>query len=184
MPRGHTVKVGNDWVDGMLVGRSAAIAEWSMRKEIDDAEFELLCKRLRWRKWQKERWVKLPPEKKAEIYAYRKKWKEENYEQYREVVNKAKCAWRKRKARAYVQSLKKKREKYAREEHQELRERVHTCAECGVQWCYSGLFRLPPRPAKYCRQSCRSRANHKRGKAAGKSWAKRDKASRRDRRKK
>lgn len=43
MPVGHTVKIGNDWLDGFQIGRAAALSEWAIRKEIDDPDFKRLC---------------------------------------------------------------------------------------------------------------------------------------------
>lgn len=54
MPVDHTIKIGEEWVDGFLIGKAAALSEWSLRKEIDDPEFKRLCKRLYKRNWYRK----------------------------------------------------------------------------------------------------------------------------------
>lgn len=61
MPVGHTVKIGNDWADGYLIGKAAALSEWRLRKEINDPEFERLCLQLYKAKWARENRGRLYP---------------------------------------------------------------------------------------------------------------------------
>lgn len=170
MPRDHVVKVGDDWVDGMLVGKAAALAEWSIRKEIDDPEFERLIGRLQ----QKRYWANLDPETKARIRSYREQWKEENREQYRAAVRNAKRRGRADGARWYENEKCRKREKFKKNDTQRMRKEVYTCVVCGAQWCIA-RGRIPSRRPKYCSQPCRSKANYERGKTRGAPWARRDK---------
>lgn len=174
MPRGHTVKVDGDWCDGFLVGRAAALAEWRLRKEIDDPEFERLIDCLR----QKRYWANLSPEERARHIAYRKQWRKDNPERYRAAVREAKQRGRKRGAAWYENEKARRRAKRAVAAEKRRHETVYTCVEptCGAQWSI-GLGPLPQVAPKYCSTRCSSKANHRRGKAAGKPWAKRDKTA-------
>ena len=171
MPTGHTVKIGEDWVDGFLVGKAAALSEWSLRKEINDPEFERLIDCLR----QKRYWANLPPEKKAWHLAYRKKWREENKERYDACVLAAKRRGRKQNAAWYRNERVRRRAKEAALTA-ERRKEVYTCVVCDAQWCIA-FGRVPTQRPKYCTQSCRGRANYLRAKAAGAPWAKHNKAA-------
>ena len=110
MPVGHTVRVGDDWVDGFQVGRAAALSEWAIRKEIDDPEFERLIVNLR----QKKRWAELDEETKLRYIAYRKRWREENPERYRAAVNNAKRLGRANNAKWWENEKARKRTKNAK----------------------------------------------------------------------
>lgn len=177
MPRDHTVKVGDQWMDGMLVGRAAAIAEWSIRKEIDDPAFRLLCRRLSWRKYAKARLARMTTEEKARIAEYKRVWRARN----RDRCN-ARDAATKRQARArgakWYKNERRRRKRNEETERKERRKQVYTCVVCGAQWCI-GLGRIPTTPPKYCSQPCRARANYERGKARGAPWAQRGKDSKR-----
>lgn len=162
MPRDHTVKVGNDWVDGMLVGRAAAISEWRMRKEIDDPAF----KRLIWRLYARNRWARLDPNLKAKARAYRDRWRRENKERYQAAVNRARRRGRKNGAVWWKREKARKRKRFAAEQTAKFRREVHTCVVCGAQWCIA-FGRIPSRRPKYCSQPCRARANYLRMRKKG-----------------
>jgi hypothetical protein len=157
--------------------RAAGIHEWLLKREDPrrDPEF----RRLVWRLRAKRDWATKSPERKSAIRAYRKQWYEDNKERCFELA--AKWKRERRKDPTYREAENAtKRAKRAVETEQRRRSIVYTCEQCGAQWSnFKG--RIPSRPPKYCSSSCRARANYERGKAAGKRWAKRDKASRRDR---
>lgn len=152
MPRDHVVKVGDDWVDGMLVGRAAALAEWSIRKEIDDPEFKQLCERLRWRNYAKKKWARLSPEEKRKINAYREEWRRQHPERCREISREAQRRRRQDKKKRDKDNAARRAE-FQRKTQIRRSETVYICAECGAQWCQLG--RIPSRPPKYCSRVCR-----------------------------
>ena len=174
MPREQIVNIGGDWVDGMLVGRQAALAEWRLRKEIDDDDFVHLVWRLQARKY----WKAKNPTSRARILEYRRQWRLQHIDRFRASVRAAKL---RRRAdplkRAHDNAM--RRQLRASKSAERRAALVYTCVVCGAQWSKPG--RIPPVPPKYCSQSCRGKANYARGKAQGKAWAMRDKAHRRDR---
>jgi len=77
MGRGHTVQVAGEWVDGYLVGKAAAMAEYAWKRE--KREFAALCMRLYRRNWAR-RWRQLNPERARSIY---RRWQANHREQIR-----------------------------------------------------------------------------------------------------
>jgi len=157
--------------------RAQGIHDWLIKREDPrrDPEF----RRLVWRLRAKKHWAEKSPEKKSAIREYRKQWYEDNKDHCNEMAAKWKREARKDPTYREAENEEKRARRAAETEHRR-RSIVYTCEQCGAQWSFF-KGRIPSRTPKYCSQSCASRANYERGKATGKRWAKRDKASRRDR---
>ncbi len=89
MSRGCMQFVGGEWVDGVMVGREAAMAESAWRKE--KREFAALCNNLYWRKWRKEH-----PE---QARAYVAKWART----HRAAVKAKKIRWQRNHPEAHAE---------------------------------------------------------------------------------
>ena len=82
----------DDIKTGFAVGKTAAIREWSMRREIDDASFAKLCRTLLNKRTEAKR-----PEHYRELHAKASKaWRERNPERYAEMLAARKKRYRKR----------------------------------------------------------------------------------------
>lgn len=112
---------------GMLIGRQAALADWSFRKE--QRAFERQIKSLRAVKWNREHpeskrahnqkwWARRPPEKKASDLAAKK-----------------------RRRRAATAATAK----------------VYRCRECGAEWCPAPWARGLAGRGEFCGNACRQR---------------------------
>lgn len=97
MPVGHTIKVGDDWVDGFLIGKAAAMSEWALRKEIDDPEFERLCRRLYKRKWARENHERL----KERLLESCRRYRARHPERLKEINRRAKRKRREQNPRSF-----------------------------------------------------------------------------------
>lgn len=140
--------------------REVRMREWFSLREHGEGPRDF--KRLVWALQQRRAWAKKAPERKARIFAYRKKWAKEHPETARDWKRRGRAA----QAPWWQKQLARKREKFA-EVSAKRRAVPWTCVVCGVQWCTVGRLPAGFKP-KYCSQSCRGRAAYQRAKKAGK----------------
>ncbi len=135
--------------------REVRFSDWLAKGSAKErAEF----KRLVWRLQAKKYWKAKNPDSRARILAYRKRWREENLERWRESIRKAKARGRKAGAKWYRADKKRQRAQRAAAKAARRAATIYVCQNpaCGAQWSPAGP-RIPARPPKWCSLSCRGR---------------------------
>lgn len=136
MPRDHIVKVGDDWLDGMLVGRAAALSDWAFRKE--QREFAQIVQRLQNRNYARR--IRALPAGSRQRENLRAQQKKAAQKYNASVAGQAvKQAWQNRTRRAKAAKRPRK---------------VSECRNCGAHLVAHPIAKIP---RAYCNSACRQR---------------------------